>query len=92
MGALHSRGKPHPLIHTKEVVERAFARPFDEVFEAFDENPIGVGAIAQVGVACASVCARRLMVCRSTGKPSSMTSYRPLTSVQNGIPNQPQVR
>lgn len=51
MGSLHSRGKPHSLIHTKEVIERALARPFDEVFEAFDENPIGVGAIAQVGLA-----------------------------------------
>jgi len=55
MGALHSRGKPHSLTHTKEVVERALARPFDEVFELFDENPIGVGAIAQVGLVWASV-------------------------------------
>lgn len=48
MGSLHSRGKPHSLMHTKQVIERAFERPFDEVFEVFDENPIGVGAIAQV--------------------------------------------
>ncbi|KAG1757126.1 hypothetical protein EDB19DRAFT_1655993 [Suillus lakei] len=48
MAALHSRGKPHSLMHTKQVIERALERPFDEVFEVFDENPIGVGAIAQV--------------------------------------------
>ena len=56
MGALHSRGKPHSLMHTKEVIEKALERPFDEVFEVFDENPIGVGAIAQVGLAWACVC------------------------------------
>jgi aarF domain-containing kinase len=30
------------------VIERVFGRPFDEVFEVFEESPIGVGAIAQV--------------------------------------------
>lgn len=55
MGSLHSRGKPHSLMHTKQVIERAFERPFDEVFEVFDENPIGVGAIAQVGLPQASL-------------------------------------
>jgi hypothetical protein len=55
MGSLHSRGKPHSLTHTKQVIERALERPFDEVFEVFDENPIGVGAIAQVGLPQASV-------------------------------------
>ncbi|GLB35914.1 putative ABC1 family protein [Lyophyllum shimeji] len=48
LGALHSRGKPHPLEHTKHVIERVFQRPFDEVFEEFNEVPIGTGAIAQV--------------------------------------------
>lgn len=42
-------------MHTKQVIERAFERPFDEVFEVFDENPIGVGAIAQVGLLLTSV-------------------------------------
>jgi hypothetical protein len=55
MGSLHSRGKPHSFMHTKQIIERAFERPFDEVFEVFDENPIGVGAIAQVGLPRASV-------------------------------------
>ncbi|KAI0308167.1 ABC1-domain-containing protein [Multifurca ochricompacta] len=47
MGKMHSQGRPHSLAHTKRVVERVFQRPFDEVFEDFDETPIGSGAIAQ---------------------------------------------
>ncbi|KAI0931711.1 hypothetical protein AcW2_000542 [Taiwanofungus camphoratus] len=48
LGALHSRGKAHPLSHTKRIIESVFERPFDELFEEFDETPIGTGAIAQV--------------------------------------------
>lgn len=48
MGALHSNGKPHHFAHTKRVIERTFKKPFNEVFESFDETPIGTGAIAQV--------------------------------------------
>ncbi|TBU34746.1 ABC1-domain-containing protein [Dichomitus squalens] len=48
MGALHSRGKAHTLAHTKRVIEQVFQRPFEDVFEEFDETPIGTGAIAQV--------------------------------------------
>ncbi|KAI0375170.1 ABC1-domain-containing protein [Pilatotrama ljubarskyi] len=48
MGALHSRGKAHSLAHTKRVIEDVFQRPFHEVFEEFNETPIGTGAIAQV--------------------------------------------
>ncbi|KAH9937298.1 ABC1-domain-containing protein [Fomitopsis serialis] len=36
--------------HTKGVIERVFQRPFNEVFEEFDETPIGTGAIAQVSI------------------------------------------
>ncbi|KZV98959.1 putative kinase protein [Exidia glandulosa HHB12029] len=46
--ALHSSGKVHSLAYTKRVIEGIFSRPFDEVFEEFDEIPIGSGAIAQV--------------------------------------------
>lgn len=49
-GTLHSNVKPHSLKHTKRIIEKVFGRPFDEVFEEFDEIPIGVGAIAQVSV------------------------------------------
>jgi len=48
MGKTHSQGRPHSLAHTKRVIERVFQKPFDEVFEEFDETPIGSGAIAQV--------------------------------------------
>ncbi|KAI0347771.1 ABC1-domain-containing protein [Trametopsis cervina] len=48
MGALHSRGKAHSFRHTKGVIERVFQKSFDDVFEEFDETPIGIGAIAQV--------------------------------------------
>ncbi|EGO05332.1 hypothetical protein SERLA73DRAFT_174442 [Serpula lacrymans var. lacrymans S7.3] len=48
MGAMHSHGKPHSLAHTKRVIEDVFQRPFEDVFEEFDEKPIGTGAIAQV--------------------------------------------
>ncbi|KZT30839.1 ABC1-domain-containing protein [Neolentinus lepideus HHB14362 ss-1] len=48
MGKLHSRGHPHSFHHTKRVIECVFQRPFDQVFEEFDQEPIGCGAIAQV--------------------------------------------
>ncbi|KAG6817755.1 hypothetical protein H0H87_004546 [Tephrocybe sp. NHM501043] len=48
LGALHSQGTPHSFEHTKQVIEKVFQRPFDEVFEEFNETPIGTGAIAQV--------------------------------------------
>ena len=48
MASLHSRGKPHSLHHTKNIIQTIFQRPFNEVFEQFEEVPIGSGAIAQV--------------------------------------------
>ncbi|KAL4070590.1 hypothetical protein J3A83DRAFT_4244344 [Scleroderma citrinum] len=48
MGAMHSRGKPHPLEFTICVIEKVFQRPFEEIFEEFEEMPIGTGSIAQV--------------------------------------------
>ncbi|KAG6827055.1 hypothetical protein H0H92_013372 [Tricholoma furcatifolium] len=48
LGALHSHGTPHPIKHTKDIIERVFQRPFEHVFEEFNETPIGTGAIAQV--------------------------------------------
>lgn len=48
MGKLHSGVHPHSIGHTKRVIERVFQRRFEDVFEEFDEQPIGVGAIAQV--------------------------------------------
>lgn len=48
MSKLHSNGKPHSLRHTRKALEGAFGLAFDEVFEEFDNEPIGCGAIAQV--------------------------------------------
>ncbi|PPQ71460.1 hypothetical protein CVT26_011239 [Gymnopilus dilepis] len=48
LGSLHSQGKAHSIEHTKKVIEDVFQRPFKDVFESFDETPIGSGAIAQV--------------------------------------------
>ena len=36
------------MSHTVAEIEAVFDRPFDEIFEEFDETPIGAGAIAQV--------------------------------------------
>ena len=48
LGKLHSNGKPHSLKHTKKVIERVFGKPFDEIFEDFPNEPLGIGAVAQV--------------------------------------------
>ncbi|KAI1788829.1 ABC1-domain-containing protein [Ganoderma leucocontextum] len=48
MGALHSRGKAHPLSHTRRSSRTSSSGPFEDVFEEFGETPIGTGAIAQV--------------------------------------------
>jgi aarF domain-containing kinase len=43
------RDHAHSLRQTKRIIRRAFdGRPFEEIFEEFDEKPLGVGAIAQV--------------------------------------------
>ncbi|SNX84075.1 related to aminoglycoside acetyltransferase regulator from P. stuartii [Melanopsichium pennsylvanicum] len=48
LGRLHSNGKPHTFRYTKRVIERVFGRPFDEIFEEFGHEPMGIGAVAQV--------------------------------------------
>lgn len=48
MSALHSNAPAHSLNVTKETIERAFGRRFEDIFEEFHEEPLGVGAIAQV--------------------------------------------
>ena len=49
MSGLHSDAPAHSLAATKRTIERAFdGRPFDDIFDEFDETPLGVGAIAQV--------------------------------------------
>lgn len=49
MSKLHSNAKPHSLSDTKWIICRAFGgRKFEDIFEEFDQVPLGVGAIAQV--------------------------------------------
>ncbi|KAK5948851.1 hypothetical protein OHC33_010102 [Knufia fluminis] len=49
MSELHSNAKAHSLRHTRNTIENAFdGRRFEEIFEEFDDRPLGVGAIAQV--------------------------------------------
>lgn len=47
LSKLHSAVDPHPFHETKRVIEKAFNRPFEEIFINFDMDPIGIGAIAQ---------------------------------------------
>ena len=48
MSALHSNAPAHSLAVTKRTVENAFGRRFEDIFDEFEEKPLGVGAIAQV--------------------------------------------
>ena len=49
MSSLHSNAPAHSLSDTKRTIVKAFSgRPFEEIFEEFQEKPLGVGAIAQV--------------------------------------------
>ncbi|KAK5079902.1 hypothetical protein LTR70_005633 [Exophiala xenobiotica] len=49
MSELHSNAKAHSLRHTRKTIEKAFdGRKFEDIFEEFDDKPLGVGAIAQV--------------------------------------------
>lgn len=48
MSKLHSNGDPHSMRHTRRVISAAFGLDFDDIFEKFDDKPIGCGAIAQV--------------------------------------------
>lgn len=49
MSQLHSNAPAHSLHATKRIISKAFnGRPFEDIFEEFQEKPLGVGAIAQV--------------------------------------------
>ncbi|WFC99616.1 hypothetical protein MYAM1_002361 [Malassezia yamatoensis] len=45
---LHSNNDPHAFRYTKKVLEHAFQKPFDEIFESFEHKAVGVGAVGQV--------------------------------------------
>lgn len=49
MSKLHSNAPAHSLHATTRIVQAAFGgRDFDDIFDEFNETPLGVGAIAQV--------------------------------------------
>jgi aarF domain-containing kinase len=48
MSSLHSHAPAHSLHITKKTIERAFSMKFEDIFDEFQETPLGVGAIAQV--------------------------------------------
>lgn len=49
MSKLHSNAPAHSMHATRKTVQAAFGgRKFDDIFDEFDEKPLGVGAIAQV--------------------------------------------
>ncbi|PYI31412.1 ubiquinone biosynthesis protein [Aspergillus indologenus CBS 114.80] len=49
MSSLHSNAPAHSLRQTKKIISKAFNNlPFEDIFEEFYEEPLGVGAIAQV--------------------------------------------
>ncbi|KAL1963284.1 hypothetical protein VTN77DRAFT_8507 [Rasamsonia byssochlamydoides] len=49
MSSLHSNAPAHSLQETKKIIVKAFdGIPFEDIFEEFQEEPLGVGAIAQV--------------------------------------------
>lgn len=49
MSKLHSHAPAHSLEATMRIVQKAFdGRRFEDIFEEFQETPLGVGAIAQV--------------------------------------------
>ncbi|TIB71347.1 hypothetical protein E3Q24_02371 [Wallemia mellicola] len=50
LGRLHSAAHPHSIRHTRRVLTSTYsdAESLDDIFEEFDDKPIGCGAIAQV--------------------------------------------
>ncbi|KAL8765331.1 MAG: hypothetical protein Q9209_007557 [Squamulea sp. 1 TL-2023] len=49
MSSLHSNAPAHSLAATKRTIIKAFdGRQFEDIFDEFQEKPLGVGAIAQV--------------------------------------------
>jgi hypothetical protein len=37
------------MAYTRRVLEKAFDKKFDDIFVSFNPEPLGIGAVAQVG-------------------------------------------
>ncbi|KAJ3024287.1 hypothetical protein HKX48_003112 [Thoreauomyces humboldtii] len=48
LGKLQSHVSPHSQKATRKIIEKEYGMSIEDMFEIFGENPIGVGAIAQV--------------------------------------------
>lgn len=49
LGKLHDSNRAHPATYSKRAIARAFSvQNMEQVFESFDERPLGAGAVAQV--------------------------------------------
>ncbi|KAJ1569085.1 hypothetical protein HK096_004272, partial [Nowakowskiella sp. JEL0078] len=48
LSKLQSSVSPHPFWFTKRAIVAEYGHTIEEIFEEFDETPVGVGAIAQV--------------------------------------------
>ncbi len=48
LAMLHSFAPTHAFAFTRQAVEEAFGQPLEEVFDAFDPEPVASGSIAQV--------------------------------------------
>ncbi|CAI5474450.1 unnamed protein product [Closterium sp. Yama58-4] len=48
LSKLHTKAPAHPFKTTQRIVERAFGRRLEEMFDEFDEEPVASGSIAQV--------------------------------------------
>ncbi|KKA30718.1 hypothetical protein TD95_005225, partial [Thielaviopsis punctulata] len=74
MSKLHSNAPAHSFLETQRIICDAFHDlPFHEIFDEFDPNPLGVGAIAQVYKAKLKP---NLVVPESKGPPSAFQLLR----------------
>lgn len=48
LSKLQADVEPHSMYHTRKLFFRQFGCQLEDIFERFDPNPVGVGAVAQV--------------------------------------------
>ena len=48
LSALHDNAPVHPMQQTRREILRSFGRPVEDIFEAFEHEPLASGSVAQV--------------------------------------------
>ncbi|MEG6861619.1 AarF/UbiB family protein, partial [Pseudomonas aeruginosa] len=48
LALLQDRVPPFPALQSREMIERAFGRPLEQLFASFDAEPVASASIAQV--------------------------------------------